>query len=406
MKKLIVGVLILLALAVVGLQVFLAYGLTDSLRKWVLPMVKERFQLDVAVERVSVNLLDSSVSMRGIQVANPPGYQEPQVLTVRRSGVRIGLPALFRGRTAEIRKMNVKGAELVVVRNAAGQVNLQQISEAIHQAVAEPPAPARPPPTAPVDERKIPDVLIRRLEIQSRIRYLDYQLAQPPFQLNLEFQLSMTEVANYGSEDNLSGTIALEGVVLPGGTNRVAFDLNGKMAPLADPTRLSFDLVGSMQELPVTAIKRLADQYELEGGTVAGTISLVCRRGVFDPDKSVLRLTFRQVKVSEKKRAEMGGLTLPESVQVLVPVSGVLTNPQIDMGEAITKMLLSKDVFEGILNEMLEKQGGRAAPSAPAAAKSKDPAGRKEMPKPEEQSKSDPLFDLNKTIRDMLKKKD
>jgi hypothetical protein len=39
MKKVVIVILVLIVAAVIGLQLFLAYGLTDSLRQWVLPMV-------------------------------------------------------------------------------------------------------------------------------------------------------------------------------------------------------------------------------------------------------------------------------------------------------------------------------------------------------------------------------
>ena len=94
MKKAIIIVLVLIMAVVIGLQLFLAYGLTDSLRQWVLPMAKDRWNLDVTLERVSVNLLGGSLSIHGVQVINPPGFDDPSMITMKRFKLTIGLLAL------------------------------------------------------------------------------------------------------------------------------------------------------------------------------------------------------------------------------------------------------------------------------------------------------------------------
>ncbi|NLB59859.1 MAG: hypothetical protein GX806_02085, partial [Lentisphaerae bacterium] len=113
-KKLLIALVALVVLVVLGLQLFLQYGLTEALKKYILPAAKERLQVDAALEGVSVNLLAGSFTLRGLQVINPSGFQEPTMLALRRCRVKIGIPALFRGGLTEIRKAELKNASLTV----------------------------------------------------------------------------------------------------------------------------------------------------------------------------------------------------------------------------------------------------------------------------------------------------
>ncbi|MDO9541724.1 MAG: hypothetical protein Q7J98_05320, partial [Kiritimatiellia bacterium] len=107
-RKIVIIALILGILLVTGIQLFLSYGLTDSLRKWVLPAIKTKYNTDVAVSRVSVNLLGGALNVHNINVANPPGFDEPTMLSIERCGLKVGLPALFRAGSADIKKTVLK----------------------------------------------------------------------------------------------------------------------------------------------------------------------------------------------------------------------------------------------------------------------------------------------------------
>ena len=152
MKKTLIIIVVLLVAVVIGLQLFLAYGLTDSLRQWVLPMAKDRWNLDVTLERVSVNLLGGSLSIHGVHVINPPGFDDPSMITMKRFKLTIGLLALFRGGIAEIEKATIQDASLSVVRNREGVLNIEPALEAIHAAMSNTPPAApgeAPPPVEP-----------------------------------------------------------------------------------------------------------------------------------------------------------------------------------------------------------------------------------------------------------------
>ena len=143
-RKIVVIALVLCVILVAGIQLFLAYGLTDSLRKWVVPAIKTKYNTDVSVSRISVNLLGGSLNVHGIKVANPPGFDEPLMLLVERCGLKVGLPALFKSGSADIQKAVLKDVILTVSRNKDGALNLDPILSAMQSQKSAAPAVEAP----------------------------------------------------------------------------------------------------------------------------------------------------------------------------------------------------------------------------------------------------------------------
>lgn len=380
MKKIIVLILALLIAAVIGLQLFLAYGLTDSLRKWVLPLAQERFKLDVALDHVSVNLLAGAIAVHDLKVANPPGFAEPELATVRRFALKVGLPALFTGGIAEINKLRIGDAVITVIRNREGALNLKVINDAMAGDKSAAPGSPAPGGGAPAPTTNaIPEIVIRKMECKSLVYYIDHTLSDPPFRLGFDLNLQLKDVANYGNEEVLSGTVNLLGAFLAE-NKKCAFDLNGNIAPIIDPARLSFDVAGAMQAIDLKAFQPLLAKQGIEGGEVSGTITLLCRKGVFDPEKSVLRLTLNRVQLSAERKQQLGNFNLPAELKLVVPVEGTLSDPRPDFKKAFQKARLSDDGFHAILNSVMEQKGiaasnppaGKPAAGAPAADKGPD----------------------------------
>lgn len=363
-KKVIVGVLVVVVVVIAGLQVFLAYGLTGSLRKWVLPLVKERLNLDVSVDRMSVNLLAGAITIHGIQVANPPGFEEADLISVRRCGLDVGLLALLGGGIAEIQSASVKEAQLIVVRNKEGKINIQEVSEMLQRALPD----AAPPSDSPepdldedqpsADEQgKIPDFKIDSMDLQFFLHYIDHELFKDPFKLSIELRSELKNITNYGDEEELSGAINMHGsIIAEGGGGR--FDLDGRISPIVDPTRVSFIVSGIIEGVGLDVFKVLAAKQGLTKGSVSGRLNLRCDKGVFDPEKSVIRLTFNDIRFTKEMQAKMQGIEGLESFTIVVPVEGTLINPQIDIESAIMQSLFSEEVLSAVLKNVVEKQGG------------------------------------------------
>ena len=215
--------------------------------------------------------------------------------------------------------------------------------------------------------------------------------------MGLDIQVHLKDITNYGQDDAMSGTINLLGQILT--TDRkCAFDLNGRIAPIKDPTRLSFDLTGSIQTIDFNNFQDLAKRCGFEKGQISGTMTLYCQQGVFDPEKSILHLTFNKVKLTKEQQAQFGGIPFPETFKALVPVKGTLTNPEIDIREALMKTLASKDTFDAIIKGVLEAQGRSAV--APTSREAGASQAKSNAPNADSSGKGKPDHPLD--IKDTL----
>lgn len=395
-KRIIIVILALLIVAVVGLQIFLAYGLTNSMRKWVLPLIKEKYNLDVDIDHVSVNLLAGSLSVHGINIANPPDFIDANIISTKRCELDVGLLTLLKGGITEIEKAAVKDMQFNVILNKKGQLNIAVISENMPQpkatAQAHGAAPATKPGFATTEARKIPDTLIKQMTIQSVFNFINYQVVKDPLIISLKIFLKLKNVANYGNEDVLSGTVELRGK-LAMAERESAFDLNGKIGPIIDPTTISCDLTGAIQVIDLKVFGESIERWGITNGTVAGTVRLLCKKGVFVPGKSMLILSFRQLKFTEKEIHGIEGLQPPSRFDIAVPITGTLMNPSVDIGAAILQTLANPDAINYVLSAILDNRD-----KPPDAGQETKPALK------ENQKEANKPFEIKSILGEFMKK--
>ena len=92
-----------------------------------------------------------------------------------------------------------------------------------------------------------------------------------------------------------------------------------------------------------SALGPVARRAGFEAGSVFGTMTLVARQGVFDPERSALRLNFLDIAFDEAVRARFRGLPLPDKFAVTVPIRGTLTRPEVDLAAAFENTLKGTD---------------------------------------------------------------
>ncbi len=359
MKKTIIILVVLITALIIGAQIFLAFGLTNTLRQIIVPMAHERWNIDCQFDRASVNLLRGSFSLRGARIMNPPGYTEPCLASLKNFRLKIGIARLFRNDLTEIQKAQIRNALIRLERNHNGELNIAPLLNALRQsrvlpagaegaAVAGQPqgttaAQAKPPP------RKLPNIIIKKAHGNATLDYTDHSLGKTePFKLTVALQASLTDIANHGREDVLSGSFNLLGQISANGRQH-AFDLHGRLAPVSDPTRPSFDASGAFQTLDLATILPLSAAIGFESGKMEGTVMLSCRNGMFDAQKSALRLAFTEVTPTEKLQQKLRGIPLPKRFKISIPIHGAFSKPHLDMETALLNMLANPDTLEAIL---------------------------------------------------------
>jgi len=361
LKKKVIITLVVLAALIIGLQSFFAYGLTRYMRKLAQPALKELLNLDVKINRVSLNLLRGAVCIHGIRISNPTGFHEPDLVTIRRFSLDIGVVPLLLHQTIVIEEVDIKDAVLFVIRNKDGQINIRNVRDTFQFAVANTSSRAiarghaKDKAHGTIAERlKSAGVKVDKIRINSLINYVDHYFPEEPFELGVKLDIRFKDIVNYCASDVMSGTINLHGNILIDKT-KSAFEVTGRITPVHDPNQMSFVLSGSIQPISLKAFKPFLAKYGIEDGSASGTINLLCDKGVFDSDKSAINLRLDNIFLKTPKQMNMQPIRLMESSLITVPVGGTLMNPRVDdLVGAITQNLVNDEVIISILNNVLK----------------------------------------------------
>lgn len=144
--------------------------------------VKAAAGLDVAVRQVDVGLWNTAIGIRGLQLANPSGFPDRVMVDLPELYVNYRLLPFLRGRV-HLEEVRLQLRELVVEKNAQGQLNLTAIP-AVRQAQAHPAGASAPPAKAPPLQ-----IDLLRLQIGT-VTYKDYTAGPAPrvqtFRVNLD----------------------------------------------------------------------------------------------------------------------------------------------------------------------------------------------------------------------------
>ena len=380
-KKIALAVLLLALLAAgIGLRAFLEYGLNSAIRKYAAPAFREKTGVALEIRRIGVRLLSGAALLEGVAVGNPAGFDEPVLLKVGSCNLNIGLSGLARGRIEQVKSLAVEDGVLTIVRNAEGDKNVQKLAQAFA---------ARPRPGGKAGERKrgaaqapeqgqdsgpAPGIHLSGAVIRGRIEYIDHmpgrlqgaladEGAGGPFSLALDASIRMKDIATFGDADLMSGSVTVK-ASLASCPSSCTFAAFGKVAPIVDPNRPTFELDGAFNEVELKLFKPYLEGSYVEDGRASGEFKLVCRRGEIDREESHLTLAIEKLTLSGALRRQFGGVS-PEKMTVTIPIGGSLQAPEMDFKDAVKQALLDPKNLMSIV-KAFSSQGTNAASSGPA----------------------------------------
>lgn len=345
----------------VALQVFLSFWLTGAVQNMAPPIVRKQFGIDLSIRRTSFNLLTGTVSLSGVRAGNPAGFPGPDMVTLERGSVNLSLWGFLR-RVTRIEDARLSGLDVTVIRNAAGDINLGKVADASSPASAGGGAPATPsPPSLTAAEKAAvspaaavsPRVRIENMNVMGRINYLDQKAGDPPAAVGYDVRLKVRGLATYGNAKMPWGTLDLRGH-LASDTNSMVTRITGRVAPLTDPDRPSFDAAGEIESIDVRTITALAGKQDFECDPFAIKLNLVCRDGKFDDRKSLITVCMKDVKLHGK--LAKSGIKKVSSLTVPIPLGGTLKEPKILWDQAIMAAVMHS--LGSGLDSLLKGSGG------------------------------------------------
>ncbi len=180
--------------------------------------------LPMSLQEIDVNLAKSSVLIKDLKVANPPGYTDPTMAQLPEFFVSYDLRA-FLNKVVHLRELRIHLSELMVVKNAKGELNLNTL-KSLQQKQAQ-------TTKLHIDSMQL---------VVGKVTYKDYSLGTKP--LVQEFWVDLNET--YTNIDDPNALVGL--IVVKALTNTT----------IASLTNFDFDRLKSMTSNSLQTSKDLA----------------------------------------------------------------------------------------------------------------------------------------------------
>lgn len=157
MKKFLGILLLVLLIAGGAVWYFVAFRLDGMIRQQVELVAERALGTDVRVGSVKTDLKDGTLLISDIEVANPPGFANPNALTLR------GIEAAIDYGSREVRRVAIENPE-IVIEEIDGVTNLAVLLENAEQDVMEP---------ATEDSAEPPVIVIHHFRMSSSLAALE-----------------------------------------------------------------------------------------------------------------------------------------------------------------------------------------------------------------------------------------
>ncbi|VGO20735.1 AsmA family protein [Pontiella sulfatireligans] len=376
MFKVLVSVFALGIVILVGLHLFLQYGLTKAMREVVLPRIEEETGIAATVGGLSLNAAAGEMHLKDVAVKNPEGFLLENLASIERINIEVDVLSLLKPGPMLVKNVEVENAIVNVIRNKDGEINLNKLQEGLPQPepvppvqrpsprpgkpapervpVPERPVPGRPMPP-PLEPEPLPELLINALQCSATVRYVDFKLNQ--LDIALDLSLIGKNISTLQAANAPWGELAVIGSL---GDRRTSFvtDLRLKLAPVTDMEKPSFDLTGKILEIDPGIMDEIYSRMGIRTAPFGLDPQFFCRGGRFEGSAVALSLT--DIRFEDKLAKRFGGLGSIGSLRFTVPVEGTLQEPVIDIQQALYSAIggNAPNLLDSILRGVAGKELG------------------------------------------------
>ncbi len=185
MKKIVLCAVLVLLIAIGGGVFFLLSNIDDLVKSAIETYGSQAAKTDVRVDAVKIVLTDGSGSIKGLTVANPPGFETTKVFSLGEISTQIDLESLSEDLIV-IEHITVRGAKVFFELNQAGKTNLQELKNNISSSPAASSTGSSSSQTAGAEPKlKIRKVLFADGNIHASVVPLDkkYDLKLPKIEM-------------------------------------------------------------------------------------------------------------------------------------------------------------------------------------------------------------------------------
>lgn len=197
---------------VLGIVVLILIGLAIALRLALQPMALKiandklpgLLGTDAALERIDLSLTKGQFGLSGISVQQPEGFEGDPLLTLGRVSAWVDKDSLSGDGEVIIKEVRVADLSVHVIKNAEGEMNVEQLGPPKENTEAETDTQDQPQAEAPTPEDSKPSKeseAMRPLRIEEitldrlNIHYTDYSFGEAPLDLRItELNVALTNV--------------------------------------------------------------------------------------------------------------------------------------------------------------------------------------------------------------------
>ncbi len=349
MKKIILILIFGLCIFIFGLQFFINKGLKPLIQEKVLPVIKERIKSDVSIGNISLNLFAGKLSVENIKVSNPSGFEERELLSVKKSIQDISIKEIILKRLISVQEITIKDSVINVIRNSNGVLNLDKITEQLRASEQKPDRQDKQ--TEQIKENCIPPFKLQNFFINSGFLYSDSYYTKEKFELNLDTSVTAKNISNQG-RDELSGQFNIKGN-LKGKTEIFVMEIGGRIAPLNNILKPTFEVSGNICSIDLSLFKDICKETKIKSGIITLKIELKCLIGVYDAGKSVISGVVNKLEFEDGVITDDVDLS---SLNFTVPVKGLFDKPEFNFQTAFINMIIENVIKKQGL-KLLQKTG-------------------------------------------------
>lgn len=290
------GLLLLLVLAVGGVALYLNQIASTAIEKGGTRALGVR----TSVSGVLLRPISGSARIFGLQIANPPGFEAPNFLTLGHGSVTLATDTL-RSSTIEVPQIELEQIELDLERRG-GKLNTDALLARMHKSSKEP-APAK-------EQGGGPSVVVRELLIRDVTAHVDLQERLGKYG-RLEVRIPEIRLANVGAADQNGADMAeLTNVVVAALLSAIA--KHGAGLPLELTKDLSRGL-GNLASVPYQIVGDVTGGVVDASGQLLGATAKGLEDVAAGAGKGAEEATKRAAEGVKGAAESLGGLLKPRA---------------------------------------------------------------------------------------------
>jgi hypothetical protein len=195
--------------------------------------------LPLKMKSLNIGIINTLVGINDLRLFNPPGYEDKVMLDMPEIFIDYDLLAIIGGKI-HLEEVRINLKELVVVKNAQGELNLNSLKTVQQQKETKEPEPAK--------KGKAPELQIDTLELKiGKVIYKDYSKGGEPSVK--EFNINIDEKFYNIDNPNKLVSLILVRALMNTTVGRLAnFDVNSLKGSIGDTLATGQKIIGEAGE--------------------------------------------------------------------------------------------------------------------------------------------------------------